>query len=72
MTYRPRRKIDSNETRGDKDVEKETEPTALTPRKRKLAECADGILSTDDCPVCQTNDHKLVQDRGGRDEGPLR
>ncbi|CAJ1456082.1 unnamed protein product, partial [Effrenium voratum] len=28
--------------------------------KRKLAECADGILSTDDCPVCHANDHKLV------------
>ena len=50
-------RIDSDKTSGDKDVEMETEPT---PRKRKLAECADGILSTDDCPVCHANDHKLV------------
>ena len=36
----------------------ETEPQAMTPRKRKLA--AAGILSTDDCPVCHTQEHKLV------------
>ena len=42
--------------RQKKDVETETETAVLTPRKRKLAECADGILSTDDCPVCHTSD----------------
>ena len=42
----PEPRIDSDETSGDKDVKMETEPAAFTPRKRKLAECADGILST--------------------------
>ena len=46
---------------------KETEPQALTRRKRKLAECADGTLSTDDCPVWHTKDHKLVNESGGKD-----
>ena len=32
----------------------------MTPRKRKLADCASGILSTDDCPVCHTSEHRLV------------
>ena len=48
------------DTSGDKDVEMEAEPQAMTPRKRKLAEYAGGILSTDNCPVCHTQEHNLV------------
>lgn len=38
----------------------EEEPAAMTPCKRKIAECVDGILSADKCPVCHSSEHKLV------------
>lgn len=56
----PTVRMEVDQEGGDGDVAMGEEAAVSTPRKRTLEDSINEILSTDRCPVCSSNEHKLI------------